>query len=75
MRFDRPVKRSVSIRGHRTSVALEPAFWRLIEAEAARRGASLAAVIAAVDAARSADAPDVGLAAALRQAALAWSGR
>lgn len=72
-RFERPVKRSVSIQGHRTSVALETAFWRVIDKEARRRGGSLAALIGEIDARRSAVAPDVGLASALRQAALSWT--
>lgn len=47
------VKRSFSLAGHRTSVALEPEFWAVIEAAAARRGISLAALIGELDAARA----------------------
>jgi predicted DNA-binding ribbon-helix-helix protein len=46
-------KRSVSIQGHRTSVALEPAFWAVLERAAAGRGQSLAALIADLDEKRS----------------------
>ena len=45
-------KRSMTIAGHRTSVALEPEFWRELEAMAAARGLSLAALVAEIDGAR-----------------------
>lgn len=64
-------KRSVSIAGHRTSIALEPAFWAVLERMAAQRRASLAALVAELDAARD---PRVPLASALRVAALAARG-
>ena len=60
-------KRSMTIAGHRTSVALEAEFWTAIEALAARRGLSLAALVAEIDGARS---PARNLASALRVAAL-----
>lgn len=62
-------KRSFSLAGHRTSVALEPAFWRALEDEAARQGMSLATLVRSVDE-RRAD-PTVPLASALRLHALA----
>ncbi|GBQ63795.1 hypothetical protein AA103196_0700 [Ameyamaea chiangmaiensis NBRC 103196] len=65
-------KRSLMVSGHRTSVALEPAFWCVIEAMAADRDLAVAALIAALDAGRDADQP---LASALRVAALRWSAR
>jgi predicted DNA-binding ribbon-helix-helix protein len=46
-------KRSFSLAGHRTSVALEPEFWAVIEAAAKARGVSLAGLVAALDAARA----------------------
>ncbi|MBP0463422.1 ribbon-helix-helix domain-containing protein [Roseomonas sp. PWR1] len=46
-------KRSFSLAGHRTSVALEPAFWAALEAAARERGSSLAALIAELDAGRA----------------------
>jgi predicted DNA-binding ribbon-helix-helix protein len=61
------VKRSLSLSGHRTSVALEPEFWSALAAEAAARRVSLASLVAAVDAARG---PDTPLASALRVHAL-----
>jgi predicted DNA-binding ribbon-helix-helix protein len=60
-------KRSFTLSGHRTSVALEAEFWAVIDGAALREGASLAALVARIDAAR-ADRP---LASALRLYALA----
>jgi predicted DNA-binding ribbon-helix-helix protein len=50
------VKRSVAIRGHRTSLSLEQAFFDRLVAIAARRRMSLAALIAEVDDSRPKDA-------------------
>lgn len=47
-------RRSVRLAGHATSIALEPPFWIVLEAEAARRGIRLAALIAEEDAKRAA---------------------
>jgi predicted DNA-binding ribbon-helix-helix protein len=60
-------KRSFSLAGHRTSVALEPEFWAVIEAGAAREGKALAALVAQIDASRD----QRPLASALRLYALA----
>jgi len=56
-------KRSFSLAGHRTSVALEPEFWTRIEALASAQGLTLSALVTAIDAART---PPQGLASALR---------
>ena len=61
------VKRSFSLSGHRTSVALEAEFWAVLTEEAARRQLSLAGLVAALDATRH---PDRTLASALRLYAL-----
>lgn len=45
-------KRSFTLSGHRTSVALEVEFWAVLEAEARQMEKSLAAFVAGVDAAR-----------------------
>ena len=42
-------KRSVLLSGHATSIALEPEFWAVLDAMAARRGSSLAALIVSID--------------------------
>lgn len=48
-------KRSVSIRGHRTSFSLEDEFWAELKAMAAGRGISLAQLVTGIDAKRAAD--------------------
>jgi predicted DNA-binding ribbon-helix-helix protein len=63
-------KRSFTLSGHRTSVALEPEFWAVLEREAAGAGQSLSAYVAGIDAGR-AERP---LASALRLRALAAQG-
>ncbi len=45
-------KRSVVIAGHATSVSLEAAFWDALKDIATRRGTSLNALVASVDAGR-----------------------
>ena len=45
-------KRSLTLAGHATSLALEPEFWAVLEAMAQARGQSLAAFIAEVDVGR-----------------------
>jgi len=60
-------KRSFTLSGHRTSVALEAEFWAVLEAEAMRGGQSLAAFVARADAKRG----ERPLASALRLVALA----
>jgi predicted DNA-binding ribbon-helix-helix protein len=42
-------KRSFSLSGHRTSIALEPEFWGVLESEAAQTNRSLAALVAQID--------------------------
>ena len=61
------IKRSFSLAGHRTSVALEAEFWDTLAGIAAREGQTLSALVAATDAARAAERP---LASALRVLAL-----
>lgn len=63
-------KRSIAIKGHRTSIALEPEFWAGLEAIADRRGVSLSSLINDVDQQRLAADPAPGLASALRVFAL-----
>jgi predicted DNA-binding ribbon-helix-helix protein len=64
-------KRSFTIAGHRTSIALEGEFWRALEQIAENDGVSLPALIADVDQKR---APRTGLASALRVFALNRAG-
>ena len=48
-------KRSVLIAGHKTSVSLEDAFWRVLKRIADARGKSLARLIAELDSGRQAN--------------------
>jgi predicted DNA-binding ribbon-helix-helix protein len=67
MHLSNLIKRSFTLAGHRTSIALEPEFWEALVQLAQRRGQSLSALIAEVDASRG---PDSQLASALRVTAL-----
>lgn len=59
----RPEKHSLTLRGHRTSVSLEPEFWQAFRDIAATEGRGLNDLAAEIDAARG---PDRGLASAIR---------
>ena len=63
-------KRSVSLAGHATSLALEPEFWAALEDLAKARALSLVGLIAAIDAERE----DRPLASACRLTALRYAG-
>lgn len=64
------VKRSITLYGHATSLALEPEFWTVIDAAARRDGLSLAGLIARIDAERAQTDPDQALSSACRVWAL-----
>jgi predicted DNA-binding ribbon-helix-helix protein len=65
-RYHPPVKHSVEIAGHKTSVSLEPVFWDMLVEAAEREGLPLNALVAKIDAERlGADLPP-GLAGAIR---------
>ncbi len=49
------VKRSITLHGHRTSLALENEFWRGLEELAVFKKTSLAALIASIDDQRMGD--------------------
>jgi predicted DNA-binding ribbon-helix-helix protein len=61
------VKRSFSLAGHRTSVALEEPFWDALREIARTRGVTLSGLVASVDADRDGKTP---LASSLRILAL-----
>ncbi len=61
-----PVKRSLAIHGHRTSISLEPIFWDLLKRAASEEGVALAALVARIDAERIQAETPPGLAGALR---------
>ena len=59
----RPLKHSLTLHGHRTSVSLEPEFWEAFREIAEARGVALNQMAAEIDDAR---AGDEGLATAIR---------
>ncbi|UJW86725.1 ribbon-helix-helix domain-containing protein [Devosia sp. SL43] len=61
-------KRSLSISGHRTSIALEPEFWAALEMMTAESGQTMAALIRSIDANRQ----TANLSSAARVAVLRW---
>lgn len=65
----RPVKRSLTLRGHRTSVSLEDAFWIAFREIAAAQGKPLNQLAAEIDEARGVES---GLASAIRVYVLNW---
>ena len=65
-RYHPPIKRSVEIAGHKTSISLEPLFWGLLKHAAAREGLPLNALVARIDAERIQAETPPGLAGAIR---------
>ena len=61
-----PVKRSVMIAGHATSISLEPVFWQALREAAAAEGLPLNALVARIDAERVAAPEPANLASAIR---------
>lgn len=61
--MSRPVKRSLTLRGHRTSVSLEDDFWRAFQDIAEEKNLAINALAAEIDATRDLEA---GLATAIR---------
>ncbi len=59
----RPVKHSVTLKGHRTSISLEDDFWVALRKIAAEKNIALNALVAEVDVTRG---TDIGLASAIR---------
>lgn len=65
-RYHPPIKRSVEIAGHKTSISLEPLFWDLLKEAAASQSVPLNALVARIDAERIAAHRPPGLAGAIR---------
>ena len=63
LQASRPVKRSFSIAGHRTSISLEAAFWDAFRELCREDNVSMAAMLAAIDRERGSAA---GLSGAVR---------
>lgn len=61
-----PVKRSVQIDRHKTSISLEPVFWDMLVAAAEAEGVPINALVARIDAERIRAETPPGLASAIR---------
>jgi predicted DNA-binding ribbon-helix-helix protein len=61
--MSRPIKRSLTLNGHRTSVSLEDEFWRAFRDIARARDVPLNVLAARIDAERGVE---IGLATAIR---------
>lgn len=61
--MSRPVKRSLTLRGHRTSVSLEDEFWKSFKEIAAKEDVPVNVLAARIDEARGVE---MGLASAIR---------
>lgn len=61
-----PVKRSVEIAGHKTSISLEPIFWDMLRAASEAEGIPTNALVARIDAERIRAKTPCGLAGAIR---------
>lgn len=64
--YHAPVKRSIRIEGHATSISLEPLFWNMLREAADRRHMSLHRLVALIDVERIGASPSCGLAGAVR---------
>lgn len=67
------IKRSFTLAGHHTSLALEPEFWATLEAMAQERQLSLPRLLTALDRSRAQTGNSSPLASHCRIAALAWA--
>ena len=61
-----PVKRSVEIAGHKTSISLEPLFWDMLRDAADAEGLPINALVARIDEQRIRAESPCGLAGAIR---------
>lgn len=65
----RPVKRSLTLKGHRTSVSLEDEFWQAFRDIAKKKDIPINVLAAEIDVVRN---PETGLASAIRVFILDW---
>jgi predicted DNA-binding ribbon-helix-helix protein len=70
--FHPPLKRSVEIAGHKTSISLEPLFWELLKQAAKAEGLPINALVARIDAERIQAPTPPGLAGAVRVWLVGW---
>ena len=67
-----PVKRSVEIAGHKTSISLEPLYWALLKQAAEAESLPINALVARIDAERIKAPTPPGLAGGVRIWLVAW---
>ncbi|MEW2916873.1 ribbon-helix-helix domain-containing protein [Ruegeria sp. ANG10] len=65
----RPVKRSLTLKGHRTSVSLEDEFWQAFRDISKEKEMAINALATEIDVERD---PEIGLASAIRVYILNW---
>ncbi len=70
-----PVKRSVEIAGHKTSISLEPLYWELLKQAAQAQALPINALVAQIDAERIQAPTPPGLAGAVRIWLVGWLAR
>jgi len=70
--FHPPVKRSIEIAWHKTSISLEPLFWELLKQAAAAEALPISALVARIDRERIVAPTPPGLAGAVRVWLIAW---
>ena len=75
MPYHPPLKRSVEIAGHKTSISLEPLYWELLKQAASAEGLPINALVAQIDAERIQAPTPPGLAGAVRVWLVAWLAR
>ena len=61
-----PVKRSITVAGHATSISLEPLFWERLKAAADAQSLPVNALVAQIDVERLDSETPCGLASAIR---------
>ncbi len=67
-----PVKRSVEIAGHKTSISLEPVFWDMLRRAAEAEALPINALVARIDGERIKAPTPPGLAGAIRIWLVGW---
>ncbi|NVE95247.1 ribbon-helix-helix domain-containing protein [Altererythrobacter lutimaris] len=65
-RYHPPVKRSIEIAGHKTSISLEPVFWDMLRAASEAEAVPINALVARIDEERIQAETPPGLASAIR---------
>lgn len=61
-----PLKQSIRIAGHRTSISLEPVFWEMLKQAARERDVAISNLVGEIDAERIKAKTPPGLASAIR---------